>query len=159
MFQGRYKSECVENEKYFFTVIRYIHQNPVKAGFCERAEEYEYSSFKEYFSDAGTMRGSESVGLCSINAVFKMIDRKSFYEFNMTENKDYCLETGYSRLHDAKAVEIIERITGFENPADLQKLSADRQKEYIVKLRESGLSIRQTCRLTGVSLGLVRRSI
>lgn len=32
LFQGRYRSECVENDEYLLTVIRYIHNNPVKAG-------------------------------------------------------------------------------------------------------------------------------
>ena len=32
LFQERYKSEVVETEGYFLTVIRYIHQNPIKAG-------------------------------------------------------------------------------------------------------------------------------
>ena len=32
LFQDRFKSEPVENDIYFLTVIRYIHQNPVKAG-------------------------------------------------------------------------------------------------------------------------------
>ena len=33
LFQDRFKSEPVENDAYFLTVLRYIHQNPVKAGF------------------------------------------------------------------------------------------------------------------------------
>ena len=32
LFQDRFKSEPVENDSYFMTVIRYIHQNPLKAG-------------------------------------------------------------------------------------------------------------------------------
>jgi REP element-mobilizing transposase RayT len=31
LFQDRYKSEVVENDKYFLTVLKYIHQNPIKA--------------------------------------------------------------------------------------------------------------------------------
>ena len=32
LFQDRYKSEPVETDEYFLAVLRYIHQNPVKAG-------------------------------------------------------------------------------------------------------------------------------
>ncbi len=32
LFQDRYKSEAVETNAYFLTVLRYIHQNPIKAG-------------------------------------------------------------------------------------------------------------------------------
>ena len=53
LFQDRYKSEPVEDDAFFLTVIRYIHRNPVKAGLCERPEEYEYSSLKKYFEEDG----------------------------------------------------------------------------------------------------------
>ena len=32
LFEGRYKSEAVEDDSCFLTVLRYIHRNPVKAG-------------------------------------------------------------------------------------------------------------------------------
>ena len=50
LFQDRYKSEAVENEEYFLTVLRYIHQNPLKAGICENVSDYKYSSYNEYLS-------------------------------------------------------------------------------------------------------------
>ena len=31
LFQGRFKSEVVEDDRYFLTVLRYIFQNPLKA--------------------------------------------------------------------------------------------------------------------------------
>ncbi|MBQ3137363.1 MAG: transposase [Clostridia bacterium] len=169
LFQGNYKSECVENENYFFTVIRYIHQNPVKAGLCAAAGEYIYSSFNEFFSDikeeqtqgAGftCAKYSEPVPLCAVKSVFKMIDKDCLYEYNIAENKDVCLEANAAKLSDGKALEIIKNITKLENPADLQKMPVDVQKECIINMRNGGLSVRQICRLTGVSFGLVRSSI
>ena len=38
VFQDRFKSENVEDDAYLMTVIRYIHQNPVKAGIIAEAE-------------------------------------------------------------------------------------------------------------------------
>jgi len=32
LFQDRYKSENVESDSYLLTVVRYVHQNPEKAG-------------------------------------------------------------------------------------------------------------------------------
>ena len=40
VFQGRYGSECVEDDEYLLTVIRYIHKNPVKAGMISEPEDY-----------------------------------------------------------------------------------------------------------------------
>lgn len=32
LFQNRYKSEPVDDDRYLLVVLRYIHQNPLKAG-------------------------------------------------------------------------------------------------------------------------------
>lgn len=48
LFQDRFKSEPVENDEYLLEVVRYIHQNPIKANICYDVGEYEYSSYKQY---------------------------------------------------------------------------------------------------------------
>ena len=48
LFQDRFKSKCVENQKYFLDVCRYVHQNPEKAKIC-KTEDYKWSSYHEYF--------------------------------------------------------------------------------------------------------------
>ena len=44
VFQGRFRSEPVETDAYFVTVLRYIWQNPVKAGLVASSVEYRWSS-------------------------------------------------------------------------------------------------------------------
>ncbi|HOR85418.1 MAG TPA: transposase [Bacillota bacterium] len=44
VFQSRYKSTLVQDERYLIWVLRYIHQNPVKAGITQKADEYKWSS-------------------------------------------------------------------------------------------------------------------
>ncbi len=44
LFQDQFKSEPVEDDSYFLSVLRYIHQNSVKANICKTAEEYPNSS-------------------------------------------------------------------------------------------------------------------
>lgn len=44
VFQGRYKASIVQDERYMIAVLRYIHQNPVKAGMSNRVENYKWSS-------------------------------------------------------------------------------------------------------------------
>ena len=34
--------------EYFTILLRYIHQNPVKAGIVEKVKDYEFSSWGEY---------------------------------------------------------------------------------------------------------------
>lgn len=45
VFAGRFKSILVEEERYFLSVNRYIHLNPVEAGVVERPEEYPWSNY------------------------------------------------------------------------------------------------------------------
>jgi putative transposase len=49
VFQGRFRSECVEDDAYLLTVVRYIHNNPVKAKIVYRAEDYHWSSIHAYY--------------------------------------------------------------------------------------------------------------
>ena len=47
LVQSRFKSKCIENQKYFLEVCRYIHRNPEKAG-IELTQNYKWSSYQEY---------------------------------------------------------------------------------------------------------------
>ena len=47
LFQDRFKSEPVDDRAYFFELIRYIHNNPVKAGISRTPDRYPHSSFNE----------------------------------------------------------------------------------------------------------------
>ncbi len=44
IWEGRYKASLVDAEDYFFTVMRYIELNPVRAGMVEAADHYRWSS-------------------------------------------------------------------------------------------------------------------
>ena len=45
LWQGRFKSWYVTDEAYLYTLISYIHNNPVKANIVIKTEEYRYSSY------------------------------------------------------------------------------------------------------------------
>lgn len=53
VFRDRFLSEPIYDERYLYTCINYIHLNPVEAGFVVNAEEYKYSSYKEYIDKTG----------------------------------------------------------------------------------------------------------
>jgi len=46
LFQGRYKAILCNREEYLLNLIRYIHNNPVRAGLAEQADKYHWSSHK-----------------------------------------------------------------------------------------------------------------
>lgn len=59
LFQNRFLSETVDNYQYFLTAIRYIHQNPVKAGIIKNVGDYKWSSYNEYIDDDKNVIESE----------------------------------------------------------------------------------------------------
>lgn len=51
VFQSRFKSTLIENDSYLIQSILYLLRNPVRAGIVQRAEDYIWSSAKDYFSE------------------------------------------------------------------------------------------------------------
>lgn len=50
LFQDRFRSEVIEDERYILSLLRYIHQNPIKAGLAKSAADYRWSSHNEYLN-------------------------------------------------------------------------------------------------------------
>jgi len=151
LYQDRFKSETVEENEYFKTVIRYIHQNPIKANLCKRVCDYKYSSYQEFYNDSD---------LIDKEFVLDVIPLEIFEEFNNTIIKDNCLdidEKSVVRVTDEQAGRIIYKYSKCRSVAEFQNLSTKQRDKCLLKLRESGLSIRQISRLTGVSYGIVRK--
>ncbi len=51
LFQGRYKHKEIDTESSLLYVSAYIHLNPVRANICQSAEQYPWSSCKDFVSD------------------------------------------------------------------------------------------------------------
>lgn len=48
VFQERYTGLLVKDDKYLFSLLRYVHQNPVKANMCRKVSDYFWSSDSTY---------------------------------------------------------------------------------------------------------------
>ena len=151
LFQDRFKSEPVEDDRYLLTVIRYIHQNPIKANIVRNIESYEYSSYGEYINT--------SDGLIDRQYIFSILDKERFIKFHNEINDDVCLDIRDCdfRLNDNDAKIIIEKVSGCSNAPEFQALEFKKRDKCILKLRQKGLSIRQISRLTGISKGIVEK--
>ena len=151
LFQDRFKSEVVEEDLYFLTVLRYIHQNPVKAGIAKKIDQYQYSSYNDYINNVNYIIDTEYA--------FSILNKESFVEYNNESNDDVCLEIEEQkfRLSDIDAKKIIKDISGCDNVIDFQNLQVEKRNKYIEKFINQGLSIRQISRLTGISKGMVEK--
>jgi putative transposase len=50
LYQSRYYGLPVQTDRYFLTVDRYIHLNPVRAGMVQKPEDFAWSSYRDRFS-------------------------------------------------------------------------------------------------------------
>ena len=151
LFQDRFKSEAVEDDAYFLTVLRYIHQNPIKAGICKKPQDYQHSSYSEFLG---------LPYLVNCNFVFDMIDKEQFIVFNNEKTFDKCLDVEDKpliKVTDEQAQRIIEKYSKCKNVAEFQKLSDNLKEKYIKKFHQNGISIRQIARLCGETKGMVEK--
>lgn len=152
LFQDRFKSEPVDSDEYLLTVVRYIHQNPIKAGLCRCVSEYVYSSYGEYFGDGNLVDTDYILGLCPID---------TFLELNNTTTDATCLDLSEKiimRVTDEQAKILIRKISKCESVSEFQNLELAKRDKALKKLRDKGLSIRQMSRLTGISISVIRKA-
>ena len=151
LFQDRYKSETVESDKHLLAVLRYVHQNPIKAGLAKVLIDYPWSSYKEYVGKPV---------LVDTGFIYSMMSKKEFKEYSIIETSDSALEDEPTkiRVSDTEAKDKIHEISRCGSLAKFQQLASDEQRLYIKKFKEAGMSIRQINRLTGISKGIVERA-
>lgn len=154
LFQDRFKSEAVASEQYFLTVLRYILNNPVKAGFCEVPEQYPYSSGREYLCS--------DPGITDTYSALSMLGISTLSEYMSDQNDDQCMDIdlpGRFRLTDERAKQLIIHEFGTYSPNSGKVKDRSVFNESIRILCRSGISIRQLSRLTGISKKLIETAL
>jgi REP element-mobilizing transposase RayT len=153
LFQERYKSEAVENDEYFLTVLRYIHQNPIKAGMVKDISTYKWSSYNEYIKEAVVINRDFVLGMFS-NDKAKAIEL--FCKFNYQKNNDMCLEDEDKiRVSDSELKERLAKL-GIINVSEFRQFKKSKRNEFIRELKSvEGVTIRQLSRVTGISKSVI----
>ncbi|MBW6460811.1 MAG: hypothetical protein K0B08_09575 [Bacteroidales bacterium] len=74
LFERQFKRKIVDNNRYFRSLVLYIHQNPVHHRFCQHALEYGWSSYQTYISLKQTkLKRNEVIGWFDDLANFKQM--------------------------------------------------------------------------------------
>lgn len=148
LFQDRFLSETITSERQLMIVIRYILNNPQKAGMCT-ASEYKWSSYHAY--------GDKS-SFVDTDLLAEIFESTTHYtNFISASDNDYYMEHGAKRRNDKWVKSLICEIIGEQDPAVL-RLYEKRQRDRVLReLRQRGVSIRQLERLTGIPRGAIQR--
>jgi len=151
------KPAPVNDMAYFVTLLRYIHQNPVKAGIVTSVKDYNYSSWGEYNGQVEPV-----FRICDTRTV---LNRIPFTDLDAIVNEqlpedfmslDDDNEQPRFRLSDDQVWQQIINLTKVTTATEFQLLDKDQLREALRELRLSGASVRQLERLTGISRGIIQ---
>ena len=155
VFQDRFQSRPICDERYLWGCLRYIHNNPVAAGICAR-EDYEWSSYKEY--EAGK-------GFADIEEILSDFGSlKDFAQFSEGEYPDDDLDDylgctpSDDKMHRAQLIINEELGYEFNNGFVVKKCAKEERDRVLRRLRKEGYSLKQIELLTGVSKRIIQRS-
>ena len=174
LFQGRFESEPVNDSPYFFTLLRYIHRNPVKALEAKTPEEYPYSSWNEYVNHpSNLMRVLKPVAIATVIQRYPLPELTEWVNSESNEitytdaqgneivvKADNCLDMDRfpNPLSDREAFEILSEISGITNPEDFRLLDAPTQIYYLLEAIDRGVKLKQAARLGTLSYYQIRKA-
>ena len=121
---------------------------------CTRAEQYPYSSAKEYLLEAD--------GITDTARMKSMLDKNAMLEYIYQSNEDRCIEmddTVRKRVTDEAAEQMIRSEMGGIHPTVGKAKERQTLNEAIRKLIQAGISIRQLNRLTGISKKIIENAL
>lgn len=150
LFQERFKSEAVENDSYFLTVLRYIHQNPVKAKIVSDVAAYKWSSYREYTEHVSIVDAEYALGILSDKrdeAISRLV------RFLEEANNDVCLEIPDSivKVSDEGLRQMVRQQFGMD-ATHICHETKERQEHILREMKEmEGATVRQIARVTGLS--------
>lgn len=147
LIENRYKSEPIEDEIYYLSLVRYIHQS--LADF----ETFEWCSYRDYTERDGITDTYEILRRFSYNRESAL---KSFTEYHEeTETSDFFISET-KRLTDEQLKRKMRGI--LEREVDIASLPKNERNEALALLRENGFTIGELERITGISRSIVTRA-
>ena len=150
VFQGRFESFAIEDARYLLEVVRYIHDNPHRAGMCAM-DEYPWSSYCEYLGPA--VRCDTSVVLDELGGGVA-----GFLEYSRMGSDDFSEPVRQRHVLDEKALEVARTVLDPVEPDAVKSLPREQRDRALRELRGAGLSVRQIVRLTGLGKNTITRA-
>ncbi len=158
VFQDRYKSEGVDDDAYLLTVIRYIHQNPVKAKLVEKPESWRWSSCRAYYSIQEYPPGLTETGfILDIFSKDKGDAISRFRKYIEEVNSDKCLDHDEKhRKTDAQVLEEISQIMQGQTVQSIHNMPKE-ERDNLIRAAKAieGTTYRQLARIFGISASTI----
>ena len=150
LFQERFKSEAVETDSYLLTVLRYIHQNPIKAKIVNDVAAYKWSSYSEYVENAQIVDKAYALNMFSDQSDEA---KGRLVQFLRETNSDVCLEIPEAKTNvdDDTLRQRVRQQIGIDAIA-IGNEEREKQDHILRELKGTDdTNIRQIARITGLS--------
>ncbi len=154
LFQNRYLSETVESDSYLTNVLRYIHQNPIKANIANRPDEYLWSSYHQYKI---VFRGHRS--FIDTDLVMAFFNTEHYFDeyMNASNNDEFLDYKPIKKLSDASILNILKKEIDINNLLNLPK--EERNNILRSAYQKTGASIRQLGRVLGIGKTIIENAL
>lgn len=146
VLQGRFFSEAINTDEYLMTCVRYVHQNPEKAGICSM-EECAWSSYRDYAGESLCHSPLETESEFVLG-VFGGLE--GFMGFHAGRNYAVpCIDVGktHSRMTDDEALIYAKSLVGEYEFQHIREFEKPKRNSILRQLKENRLSLRQIGRL------------
>lgn len=117
VYKDRFHSQIIKNEKHLRNAIIYIHNNPVKAKICNKPNEYEFSSYVDFWKE-------------NKDKEMNIFDSKKQYE-EMHCRNDIQLEcsSNFEKISEEELKEILIKYLNKEH-ITIEELQKDKERLY-----------------------------
>lgn len=144
LLEGRYRSKPVTTDEYFLHLVRYVHQNPIKANIVLNIDEYPWSSYCDYVD--------KNESWIEKSFMEEVLPISQFESFHAEEELDDFELFDTDKKNDKDLIETLKRC-GIESGDALLALKytdADKFAMVVNKLK-SKFSERHIERVTGIT--------
>ena len=152
LFQDRYRSEAIEDDGYYLTALRYIIQNPLKAGLEARVGEYRWTSFSAY---AGREDGLTDTAF----AASYFDGGEELVNWLTARADDQAMDVSPFEANVESLRQWLRELSGCEDVQAFRTAGREKRLLTVRGLRARGATVRQIAEVTGLSRSAVGRMI
>ena len=151
VFQGRFASVPVESDRQLLQVVRYIHENPMRVGISATAS-YAWSSYNAYAGLPCDAYGTDPSPVLEL-----MADFGGFAACSADDQfLGYTFRAG-AHVLDEDALSVARTVLNGMDLATLKTLPSAQRQSHLQALRDSGLTVKQIERVTGIGRSSIAR--
>ena len=144
VFNNRFYSQPILDRKHLFSCIVYIHRNPVKANMVHNMEDYEFSSYNDYFE-------INKRKLINNENIYKLFDNQNIKE-NLEEFKKYHLKESLLEYEFDEEINYAEMIKAYQQIYSNKEI----EKKLVYKFN---LPIKKVAKLMNTSFYFIKKDI